>query len=87
MCVTEQDRFKYLSVTDLREISCVDLYEYIVTDLEQLFEVICFTLEDLENQKLDFISKDLCTDFIEDDIYEIEVLQYDVQSQIEYLEV
>lgn len=88
-CVTQQDKLKNsfldLSVTELREISSTDFEEYSVTDLHHLFEAICFKLEDLENQKEDFIQKDLDTDYIEDNIYELDSLQYDVQSQIECL--
>lgn len=79
--------FHKVDVTVLLEISSVDFDEYSVTDLCNLFDAICHKLEDLELQKEDFISKDLDTDYIEDNIYELESLQHDVQSQIELLEV
>lgn len=82
--VTYQDNFKDLSVTDLHEISSSDFNKFNVTDLEHLFEAICFKLEQLEDKKNDYIDNDKDTDSIEDDIYELESLQYDVQTEIEF---
>lgn len=81
------DYIKNLTVTDLEELSYIDYEDYSIKDLEILFEHISLTIDDLEIKE-DILSTDnIDTSDIEDNIYNLECLQYDVQNTIESKEV
>lgn len=54
--------------------------------LEEDFEKVTQQLENLENDKSNLISNNKCTIEIDERIDNLESKQYDIQSQIEYLE-